>query len=69
MRKVAFLKVRGVVFFYFSAHPFPHMGDIVTVKLSETYEDEVRPDGTCQRHRVETYFQVISAFPVFPIYA
>ncbi|VDD89209.1 unnamed protein product [Enterobius vermicularis] len=40
------------------AHPFPQMGDIVTLKLSETYEDEIKPDGTCQRHRVETYFQM-----------
>lgn len=39
-------------------HPYPHMGDIVTLKLSETYEDEVRADGSSQKHRVETYFQM-----------
>ncbi|VDN59303.1 unnamed protein product [Dracunculus medinensis] len=41
-------------------HPFPHMGDVVTLKLSETYEDELREDGRNQRYRVETYFQVSS---------
>lgn len=40
------------------AHPFPHMGDVVTLKLSETYEDENRLDGSTQKIRVETYFQV-----------
>ncbi|VDK45169.1 unnamed protein product [Anisakis simplex] len=39
-------------------HPFPHMGDVVTLKLSETYEDEKRLDGSTQRLRVETYFQM-----------
>lgn len=36
------------------------MGDVVTLKLSETYEDELREDGRNQRYRVETYFQVSS---------
>uniref|UniRef100_F1L3S6 Negative elongation factor A n=1 Tax=Ascaris suum TaxID=6253 RepID=F1L3S6_ASCSU len=40
------------------AHPFPHMGDVVTLKLSETYEDENRLDGSTQKIRVETYFQM-----------
>lgn len=39
-------------------HPFPHMGDVVTLKLSETYEDETRADGSTLKHRVETYFQM-----------
>ncbi|VDK58071.1 unnamed protein product [Gongylonema pulchrum] len=39
-------------------HPYPHLGDLVTLKLSETYEDELRPNGTLQKMRVETFFQV-----------
>ncbi|KAK6109705.1 hypothetical protein QQG55_37050 [Brugia pahangi] len=39
-------------------HPYPHLGDILTLKLSETYEDELRPDGTVQKMRVETFFQM-----------
>ncbi|KAL3981495.1 hypothetical protein ACH3XW_43340 [Acanthocheilonema viteae] len=39
-------------------HPYPHLGDLLTLKLSETYEDETRPDGTVQKMRVETFFQM-----------
>lgn len=39
-------------------HPYPHLGDLLTLKLSETYEDEFRPDGTTQKMRVETFFQM-----------
>ncbi|EFO23538.2 hypothetical protein LOAG_04945 [Loa loa] len=39
-------------------HPYPHLGDLLTLKLSETYEDELRPDGTVQKMRVETFFQM-----------
>uniref|UniRef100_A0A0R3RLL5 HDAg domain-containing protein n=1 Tax=Elaeophora elaphi TaxID=1147741 RepID=A0A0R3RLL5_9BILA len=38
-------------------HPYPHLGDLLTLKLSETYEDETRPDGSVQKMRVETFFQ------------
>ncbi|MCP9266430.1 Negative elongation factor A [Dirofilaria immitis] len=41
-----------------SVHPYPHLGDLLTLKLSETYEDEPRPDGTVQKMRVETFFQM-----------
>ncbi|VDO51076.1 unnamed protein product [Brugia timori] len=41
-----------------SVHPYPHLGDLLTLKLSETYEDEIRPDGTIQKMRVETFFQM-----------
>ncbi|VDK86935.1 unnamed protein product [Litomosoides sigmodontis] len=39
-------------------HPYPHLGDLLTLKLSENYEDELRPDGTIQKMRVETFFQM-----------
>uniref|UniRef100_A0A915PNL9 HDAg domain-containing protein n=1 Tax=Setaria digitata TaxID=48799 RepID=A0A915PNL9_9BILA len=39
-------------------HPYPHLGDLLTLKLSETYEDELRPDGAVQKMRVETFFQM-----------
>ncbi|MFH4980272.1 hypothetical protein AB6A40_006981 [Gnathostoma spinigerum] len=39
-------------------HPLPHMGDIVTLKLSQMFEDETRPDGSTQKQRVETFLQM-----------
>ncbi|VDN07700.1 unnamed protein product [Thelazia callipaeda] len=41
-----------------SVHPYPHLGDVLTLKLSESYEDELRSDGTEQKLRVETFFQM-----------
>ncbi|XP_067145435.1 negative elongation factor A isoform X1 [Centruroides vittatus] len=39
-------------------NPCPHLGSIVTIKLSENEETVVQPDGTTQTLIVETHFQM-----------
>ena len=51
----------------FRDNPCPHLGNIVTIKLSENQENVPQTDNTYLTMIVETHFQVtIYSQPVFP---
>lgn len=43
---------------FFSDNPCPHLGNIVTIKLSENQENVLQTDGTYLTMMVETHFQM-----------
>ena len=48
-----------LIFFLFRDNPCPHLGNIVTIKLSENQENVPQTDNTYLTMIVETHFQVI----------
>ena len=49
-----------IIPFLFRDNPCPHLGNIVTIKLSENQENVPQTDNTYLTMIVETHFQVIS---------
>ena len=59
------------IFFLFRDNPCPHLGNIVTIKLSENQENVPQTDNTYLTMIVETHFQVrlnFSGIAFHPIY-
>ena len=63
---MAFMMSGKLLFHYYRDNPCPHLGNIVTIKLSENQENVPQTDNTYLTMIVETHFQVdINCFTFF----